>query len=430
MTAADFPTPCTTAGSRASGLVLAALGALLLAYVVRVWQLDAPPMPDSPQEGGAKQDTQRVAARTGRAMLAQAIAAYGDNSISAYALDRDKIGLVWDQVGGVAYRRCAGVALAVGEPIAPQKSRLALAAQFMRYCHGHGWIPAFYQVLHQQIDAYQALGLCALKIGEEAIVDLPTFSLEGKRIANVRHCVTHVERAGLRAEIYPSGVADEATLNSLTATSNSWLTAHGGRGEIGFSMGSFSRTAMRTAYVALARDRQDQVRAFVTFRHVQAGRGVVLDLLRRDSGVPSGTIDFLLARALEHCRDAGLAFASLSLAPLANVAGDGRHPVAEQVLALLYERGSRIYRYKSLYRFKRKFGPRWEPRYLLYPAGNWNLVRVALAMALVHRPHGLLRPPIPSLRDLGVARSASKRRSRYGEPRRSAAGREVGGVLA
>ncbi len=425
MTAADFPPPCLTAGSRSSGLVLAALGALLLAYVVQVWQLDAPAMPDSPQEDDAKRSTLRVAARTGRAMLAQAIAAYGDNSISAYALDRDKIGLVWDQVGSVAYRQCAGVALAVGEPIAPQESRLALAAQFMRYCRGHGWIPAFYQVLHQQIGAYQALGLCALKIGEEAIVELPTFSLEGKRIANVRHCVTHVERAGLRAEIYPSGVADEATLDSLTAISNSWLTARGGRGEIGFSMGNFSRTAMRMAYVALARDRQDRVRAFVTFRHVQDGRGVVLDLLRRDSSVPSGTIDFLLARSLEHCRDAGLAFASLSLAPLANVAGDGRHPVAEQVLALLYEHGSRIYRYKSLYRFKRKFGPRWEPRYLLYPAGNWNLVRVALAMALVHRPHGLLSLPIHPLRDL-----ASQRRSRCGEPRRSVADREVGGVLA
>jgi lysylphosphatidylglycerol synthetase-like protein (DUF2156 family) len=174
------------------------------------------------------------------------------------------------------------------------------------------------------------------------MIDLPSFSLAGKKIANVRHCVTHVQRDGIRAEIYLDGVHDEPTIDGLAAVSASWLAARSGRGEMGFSMGNFSRETIHSTCVVLARDAKNAICAFLTFRRVP-GRGMVLDLMRRKTEAASGVIDFLIAQALEGFRDAGLCFASLSLAPLAEVRGDGRAPWIERLLALLHEHGNSIY---------------------------------------------------------------------------------------
>lgn len=330
-----------------------------------------------------------------RVAVLRALMTCAGNPIAAHALAPDKRYFADDAgFGGVAHRVRAGVALAAGEPVGPEERRLALAAAFIAHCRAHRLIPAFYQVLDRDVDAYRALGLAALKIGEEAMIDLPRFSLAGKRIANVRHCVTHCERASLRAELHEHGVQDETTLAGLEAVSDAWLLARAGRGEMGFSMGRFSRESLRSTCVALARDAQGRVCAFVTFLRVGGDAPImVLDLMRRDEEAPSGTIDFVIARALEGFRDAGYLHASLSLAPLAGVDGDGRQPRVERLLRRLYDGGNGLYRYRSLYNFKRKFAPRWEARYLLFPAGIWNLFRVGLAVGLVHMPS--VRKPTP-----------------------------------
>ncbi len=97
-------------------------------------------------------------------------------------------------------------------------------------------------------------------------------------------------------------------------------------------------------------------------------------------------MDLLLARSLEHLRDLGLEEASLANAPLANV--NAPSGLLERVTALLFERMNGFYGYKSLFQFKKKFAPRWEGRYLVYP-GRVDLPRVAYAMASVHGSLGL-----------------------------------------
>ncbi|MDB5057313.1 MAG: hypothetical protein JWO59_785 [Chloroflexi bacterium] len=319
------------------------------------------------------------------------------NSIWAYAAESDKSVFVSaDGAGFVSYRRCGGVALAAGDPVCAPERRVAVAGEFAQFCRDRGMIPAFYQVLHTDVDTYQSSGFRAVKIGEEATIDVRRFTLAGKKIANVRHCVTHAEREGLAAEAYLDGVHDPEIFEELETVSNAWLGSRAGRGEMGFSMGGFGRNEMASACVVLARDSANKVRAFVTFRRVAGGREVVLDLMRREPDAPSGTIDFLIARALMYFQEAGIDRASLSLAPLAKVRGDGRLPLMERMLDLLYDKGNNVYRYRSLFNFKRKFAPTWEPRYLVYPAGAINLLQVLMAITIVHLPKGAFHLPAPS----------------------------------
>jgi phosphatidylglycerol lysyltransferase len=80
--------------------------------------------------------------------------------------------------------------------------------------------------------------------------------------------------------------------------------------------------------------------------------------------------------------------ASLANAPLASITPP--RGTLERGVALLFENMNAFYGYKNLFQFKKKFAPRWEGRYLIYPKGA-DLPRVAYAVAGVHSSSGLLQ---------------------------------------
>ncbi len=133
--------------------------------------------------------------------------------------------------------------------------------------------------------------------------------------------------------------------------------------------------------------RRRRVVAFTSWRGYRGGRAALLDLMRRRREAPSGTMDLLVSRALEELRAEGLEEASLANAPLANV--EAPCGGLEKGVTLLFERLNGVYGYRNLFQFKRKFAPRWEGRYLVYPRGE--LPHVAVALAGVHEAFGLRR---------------------------------------
>jgi lysylphosphatidylglycerol synthetase-like protein (DUF2156 family) len=105
-------------------------------------------------------------------------------------------------------------------------------------------------------------------------------------------------------------------------------------------------------------------------------------------------MDLLIAHSLLQLKAAGIVEASLANAPLANV-GEPKRPL-DRGVALLFENMNAFYGYKNLFRFKKKFAPRWEGRYILYPAGI-DLPSVAVALTSLHSSAGLLRSLVRSL---------------------------------
>jgi lysylphosphatidylglycerol synthetase-like protein (DUF2156 family) len=288
----------------------------------------------------------------------------------------------------VAYRVVGSTALVVGDPLAAPADLPPVLDGFLAHCYTHGWTPAFYQTLGATLPHYRARGLRALAIGREALVDLPGFTLSGKRIANVRHSATHAERAGLSAQLYAAGELDPATRAELRALSDEWLAAKGGA-EMGFTMGQLSAQGQPSpgARVAVARDAAGRVQAFLTVVPAGGGRGWMLDLMRRRRDSESGAMDLLIARTAEALRDEGFARLSLSLAPLASADDDDEDApeVARWGRRLLYEKMDGAYNYRSLFTYKKKFAVRWETRYLVY-AGDAALPRALFAVARAHLP--------------------------------------------
>jgi lysylphosphatidylglycerol synthetase-like protein (DUF2156 family)/membrane protein DedA with SNARE-associated domain len=320
--------------------------------------------------------------------IARALQEHGRHSLSAFAAQEDKHHLV--VAGGrglVAYAVRGQVAFAAGDPLCAEDERETAARAWLEHCRHNGWTSCVYEAAEGGLAVYHRLGLRSLKMAEEAIVDLGSFSLTGGRRAALRSMVHKVARMGLVVRRYDRAQgAEPAVDEQLEEISEEWL-AEKRLGEMGFSLGRFSLASLDDAFVFLCRE-GDRVIAFTTWRPYRSGRAALLDLMRRRRDAASGTMDLLVSRSLEELRAAGLEEASLANAPLAN-AGEPRGGL-EKGVALLFENLNAFYGYKNLFQFKKKFAPRWEGRYLVYPRGA-DLPRVVYALVGIHGAGGLRR---------------------------------------
>lgn len=320
--------------------------------------------------------------------VARAVREHGRHSLSAFAAQDDKHHLVVAGGNGlVAYAVRGHVALAAGDPLCPDDALATAVRDWQGYCRQQGWTPCVYEAAEERLPVYRSLGLRALKMAEEAIVDLASWSLAGGKRAALRAMVHKGSRMGLAVRRYDREPGPVPMLDAqLEQTSEEWLATRR-LSEMGFSLGRFSLEALsgQHVYLCLAGER---VVAFTTWRPYRGGRAALLDLMRRRSEAASGTMDVLVAGALDDLRGRGLEEASLANAPLANVGA----PCGglEKGVALVFENLNAFYGYKNLFQFKKKFAPRWEGRHLVYPRGA-DLPAVAVALASVHGAGGLRR---------------------------------------
>src|SRR5262249_12652582 len=127
--------------------------------------------------------------------------------------------------------------IALFDPIGAPAAWSELVWRFIETASAAGGRAAFYQVRPENLSLYLDCGLQVVKLGEEAHVPLPEFSLKGPRRANLRNSVSRSERDGLAAEVI-AGERVVALLPELAAISDAWLKSHATR-EKGFSLGAF-----------------------------------------------------------------------------------------------------------------------------------------------------------------------------------------------
>ena len=312
---------------------------------------------------------------------------HSQKSLSAFAIQSDKHHLLLVHNRAlVGYATRGAIALSCGDPLAAEEDFLAAVREYLEFSRRNGWTPCIYEGAEDRLTAYHSLGLRSLKIAEEAILDLQTFNLAGGKRANLRAMVNKVLKCGMSVRAYDRKIAPDPALDEqLEAISQEWL-AEKSLGEMGFTLGRFSLEGLQGIPVFLAMI-GNNVEAFCSWLPYQSGRAVVLDLMRKRKEAVAGTMDVLLAHSLLQLQATGIAQASLANAPLANVS-EPRGPL-EKGVALLFEHMNAFYGYKNLFQFKKKFAPRWEGRYLVYPTGA-DLPGVAYALTGVHSSAGLL----------------------------------------
>ena len=94
--------------------------------------------------------------------------------------------------------------VSLGNPVGPLNEWPELIWDFHEMVDAHGGRTVFYEVPPESLHLYLDIGLSLLKIGEEARVDLNTFSLEGGAHKKLRHAHQKLLNNGCELQIVPT----------------------------------------------------------------------------------------------------------------------------------------------------------------------------------------------------------------------------------
>jgi len=304
---------------------------------------------------------------------------FGHSSLAHMFLFPDKA--YYFSPGGsvVAFTTHSRTALVLGDPIGPESDLPDALEGFREFCAHNDWQAAYYQVSPTYLDDYRAAGYKQLIIGHEAIVDLESYTLEGRANKPVRNAINHLKRLGVTAEVHLPPLS-KGLMAELKTVSDEWLTVMGGK-EKRFSLGWFDEDTISGNPVAVVREPEGMVVAFTNLANEYNLNEMAIDLMRHRQIIPNGTMDFLFASLFEWTKRQGCEQVNLGLSALAGVGEGIDDPALERGLHFLFEHMHRFYNFKGLFEFKEKFNPRWSPRYLIYP-GPANLVDIAATLIM------------------------------------------------
>ena len=299
-----------------------------------------------------------------------------------------------DGTGYVAYQPRAGIALALGDPVAPDPSaRGAMADQFVDATTRDGLEPCFFSVTAETAQWAHAHGWHSVRVAEEAVIALPGLEFKGKHWQDVRSALNRATKEGVQFRLGTLSAMPRGIITQVRAISEEWV-GDKGLPEMGFTLGGVDEALDPEVRVGLAVDGEGTVHGVTSWLPVlRAGGGAegwTLDVMRR---LPDGfrpVTEFLIASSCVAFRDEGASFASLSGAPLA---GDpDEHPDAgnlDRLLAWLGEQMEPLYGFRSLDSFKAKFSPRHEPLFLVYRE-EAALPRIGIALTRAYLPDASL----------------------------------------
>ncbi|MFH9984746.1 bifunctional lysylphosphatidylglycerol synthetase/lysine--tRNA ligase LysX [Streptomyces luteogriseus] len=351
---------------------------------------------------------------------------YGDqDSLGYFATRRDKAA-VFSPSGkaAVTYRVEAGVCLASGDPVGDREAWPHAIAAWQDVARRYAWVPAVMGASEEGARAYVRAGLGALQLGDEAILHVLDFDLDGRDMRVTRQAVNRVRRSGVTCRVRRHSTLSEDEMRQLVERADAWRDTETERG-FSMALDRLGDPADGDCLLAEALDQDGRLLAIQSF--VPWGKdGVSLDLMRRDRTAPNGVMEFMVAELCAAAPKLGVRKVSLNFAVFRSVFEEGARIGAGPVLRLwrrLLLFFSKWWQLEALYRSNAKYRPEWYPRFLCY-AEAASLARVGLASGVAEgfvsvpsmstlwgkgkgHPKGGQRPAttegLPSLAALGLA---------------------------
>jgi phosphatidylglycerol lysyltransferase len=360
-------------------VVLAAVAALV---VVRLGQ--RPRSPDVLPDAAAIDDALATVRAHGRGTNPLLVAT-GDKAVFRSPAVPD---------GFVLYRTSGRFLVAWADPVCPRGLERKLLSDFMEHAADWDREAVLYQISPQLLPAAHDLGFVFFKLGEEASIDLAAFDLKGNKAKAQRHALNLAERAGARFEIV-AGDALSALLPALRSVSDAWLASKKTT-EKGFSLGRFDEAYVRRFPCAVVWSAGGRIAAFANVLEGPMSEEISVDMMRYDGGADPalGTgMEYLLLNLMRDAKERGFRRFNLGMAPLATVGDARRARPIERLARQFFLHGEAWYNYQGLRRFKERFHPSWESRYMAYRRPwDWPFA-VAAATQLVSGRWRALLPP-------------------------------------
>jgi lysylphosphatidylglycerol synthetase-like protein (DUF2156 family) len=249
------------------------------------------------------------------------------------------------------------------------------------------------------LPTYQAAGMTAIYAGDEAVVDVGRFSLDGGRNKTLRQAANRLANAGYQVVFHDPAALDDGLAAQLVE-----MVGDSRQGDVerGFSM-TLSRLfdpRDTDLLLAVAIGPDGRPAAFCQFVPASGIDGYSLDLMRRSNRPhPNGLTDFVVIRTIEELRARGRSGLGLNFATMrAVLAGDVDDTWLNRRQRAVLRRLGEDMQIETLWRFNAKYDPAWLPRYVVIDGPDQILsagLAVAAAESLWELPFigRYLRPP-------------------------------------
>jgi phosphatidylglycerol lysyltransferase len=276
--------------------------------------------------------------------------------------------------------------VALGDPMGPSEEWPDLIWHFREAADRHNARIAFLGLRHAQLPVYLDLGLALTKLGEEAVVDLTHFTLDGATRRSLRQATHDARQAGLSVEIIAP--ADQEPLRAaIRALSDDWVARHGGI-EPGFTSARLDDGSASGQTIAVLRQGENLL-GFASLLETGSPGEVAADPLRLVADTPPSAHDFLLTEAMLWAKARGHHWFNLGLAPPAGREAQAMPPQWSRLATLMQGRGEAGAASSTVRLDKNRFAPEWRPRWLAAEGGLNLILTINALSALVMGTHAI-----------------------------------------
>jgi phosphatidylglycerol lysyltransferase len=308
---------------------------------------------------------------------------FGKSGLDYFKTYRDKMVFIPEEIEAfIGYRIVGNYAVVLENPVAETPETMKQCIRlFERYCNDNGLKSIYYRVPEESLPIYKSLSKKSLFIGQEGVVDLQTFTLEGGKNKALRNGLNKVTERGYKCTIHTPPLKD-GLMQKLKAVSDEWLISTD-RTEIVFSQGMFVWEEIKQQTVITLENTEEKVIAFLNIIPDHAPGEGTYDLIRKTNDASNGVMDFILVELFKYLKSQNYSSVNLGFAPMSGL--DDPHTFSEKSMKFAYEKIRSFAHYKGLRNFKEKYFPVWYNKYLIY-SNDYDLLQVPAVLTKVIKP--------------------------------------------
>lgn len=308
---------------------------------------------------------------------------YGKSSLEYFKTYNDKQLFIPDGHDAfISYRRAGNFAVVLENPVAANEEEMKQCIiLFDKFCYENGYKSIFYRVPEENLQLYKSLSKKSLFMGQEGVVNLNSFSLEGGKNKALRNAINKVIDEGYKSTIHQPPIKD-GLMQKLKEVSDEWLLSTN-REEIIFSQGMFRWNELKKQTIITVENSEELVIAFANIIPDYAAGECTYDLIRKTADSPHGVMDFLLVELIRYMKSLNYSSINLGFAPMSGI--NDPHTFPERTMKFAYEKIKSFSHFKGSRYFKDKFFPVWNNRYLIY-SHDYDLMQIPAALSKVIKP--------------------------------------------
>jgi len=308
---------------------------------------------------------------------------FGNSALDFFKTYSDKFIFAPSEINAyISYRVKRNFAVVLENPVAENSEEMKRCiVSFSKYCYENGLREIYYRVPKESLTIYSELSKKSLFLGQEGVVDLNSFSLEGGDKKSIRNALNKINEQGYTTHINAPPLRD-GLIQKLKAVSDEWLKLTE-REEIIFSQGMFVEKEIKEQTVISIENNEEKIIAFLNVIPDYVKNEGTYDLLRKTADAPNGIMDYILVELFKHFKASGIQYVNLGFAPMSGL--DDPHTFTEKSMKFAYEKIRSFSHYKGQRDYKDKFNPNWNDKFLIY-SNDYDLLQVPGVLANVIKP--------------------------------------------